>query len=324
MFNKEVYLKSVASSLTLLSKEIEIYNAVNLYDINIVAEDFYAELLNLIYGYNLKNVNIIEKNAPAIDLIDEKARISIQVTSDNTSDKIKHTISEYIKNESYKKYDRMLVLILTEKKKYTTDFDTQGKFSFDKRNDILDTKDLIKVIRGLSTSKIKEIDEFLDRELCQKVYRVQETQASEVDTIIDLIEYISKHKKVKNKVDVVIDPDYKIYNRFREFANRLISEYTSLLTIYGEAIIAINEIIGSDAAQDIITIIYLQDISIQYLDKCSDDPVKALNELVTYFEEKLSLNGKKYDRAAIKFYLVNEMIKCRVFPNKRSEYNGNG
>ena len=53
---------------------------------------------------------------------------------------------------------------------------------------------------------------------------------------------------------------------------------------------------------------YLQDISIQFLDETNDDPVKALNMLVTYFDYKLSINSKKYDRAAIKFYLINEMI----------------
>ena len=50
MMNKEVYLKNVAESLALLSREVSILNAVNLYDINIVAEDFFPGLLNLIYG----------------------------------------------------------------------------------------------------------------------------------------------------------------------------------------------------------------------------------------------------------------------------------
>ena len=36
MMNKEVYLKNVAESLALLSREVSILNAVNLYDINIV------------------------------------------------------------------------------------------------------------------------------------------------------------------------------------------------------------------------------------------------------------------------------------------------
>lgn len=41
MLNKEIYLKEVAKSLALLSNEVAILNAVNLYDINIVAEDFF-------------------------------------------------------------------------------------------------------------------------------------------------------------------------------------------------------------------------------------------------------------------------------------------
>lgn len=37
------YLKNVAESLALLSREVSILNAVNLYDINIVAEDFFPD-----------------------------------------------------------------------------------------------------------------------------------------------------------------------------------------------------------------------------------------------------------------------------------------
>lgn len=322
MMNKEFYLKNVAENLALLSNQVEILNAVSLYDINIIAEDFYSELLNIIYGYCLKNANIIEKNAPAVDLIDTINRISVQVTSDNSSTKIKHTISEFLDNKSYEKYDKLIILILTKKKKYSSKFITDGKFAFDKKKDIYDVEDLIKYIRGLETKKIKQISQFLDKELCEKVYAAKETQANEIDTIIDLIEYISKHKEVKKKIDVEVDPEFKIYNRFREFADKLVDEYKTLFTLYGDALITVDETLGVDEAQDIIIMFYLQDISIQFLDETNNDPVKALNKLVTYFDDKLSINGKKYDRAAIKFYLINEMIKCRVFPNERNEYNG--
>lgn len=100
----------------------------------------------------------------------------------------------------------------------------------------------------------------------------------------------------------------------------MITEYTTLYSIYGEALDIANDTLGIDEAQDIIIMFYLQDISVQFLDEANDNPIIALNRLVAYFDEKLSTNGKKYDRAAIKFYLVNEMIKCRVFPNERSEY----
>ena len=319
--NKEVYLKNIAENLALLSREVSILNAVNLYDINIVAEDFFPGLLNLIYGYELKNANHLEKNAPAIDLIDQKNGIAVQVTSDNSSTKIKHTIEEFNKNQAYHLYDRLVVLILTQKKKYSSNFDTQGLFSFEKARDIWDVEKLIKDIRELETEQIKNINDYLSEELYNKYYSVRETQAGEVDTIIDLIEYISQHRKVNKDRETTVDPEYKICKRFKNFADKLITEYTALYTIYGEALNIVNEMIGIDEAQDIIIMFYLQDISVQFLEEAHDDPVAALNKLVTYFEEKLSINGKKYDRSAIKFYLVNEMIKCRVFPNERSEYD---
>ena len=85
MINKEVYLKTIAENLALLSREVSILNAVNLYDINISAEDLFPGLWNIIYCYELKNANHLEKNAPAIDLIDRKNRIAVQVTSDNSA-----------------------------------------------------------------------------------------------------------------------------------------------------------------------------------------------------------------------------------------------
>lgn len=319
--NKEVYLKNIAENLALLSREVSILNAVNLYDINIIAEDFFPGLLNLIYGYELQNANHLEKNAPAIDLIDRKNRIAVQVTSDNSSTKIRHTIEEFNKNQAYHLYDRLVVLILTQKKNYSSSFNTQGRFSFEKARDIWDVEKLIKDIRELETEQIRNISDYLSEELCNKYYSVRETQAGEVDTIIDLIEYISQNRKVNKDRETTVDPEYKIYKRFKNFADKLITEYTTLYTIYGEALNIVNETLGIDEAKDIIIMFYLQDISVQFLEEEHDNPLAALSKLVTYFEEKLSTNGKKYDRSAIKFYLVNEMIKCRVFPNERSEYD---
>ena len=288
--NKEVYLKNIAENLALLSREVSILNAVNLYDINIIAEDFFPGLLNLIYGYELKNANHLEKNAPAIDLIDQKNRIAVQVTSDNSSTKIKHTIEEFNKSQAYHLYDRLVVLILTQKKKYSSNFDTQGLFSFEKARDIWDVEKLIKDIRELETAQIKNVSDYLSEELYNKYYSVRETQAGEVDTIIDLIEYISQHRKVNKDRETTVDPEYKIYKRFKNFADKLITEYTTLYTIYGEALNIVNETLGIDEAQDIIIMFYLQDISVQFLEEEHDNPIAALNKLVTYFEVLMGKN----------------------------------
>lgn len=101
--------------------------------------------------------------------------------------------------------------------------------------------------------------QLFSKELCDKYYAVKTTQAGEIDTIIDLIEHISKHRNVKLGRNTEVDPEYK---RFREFADNLITEYTTLFAVYGDALEVVNDTLGIDEAQHIIIMFYLQDISI--------------------------------------------------------------
>ena len=43
--------------------------------------------------------------------------------------------------------------------------------------------------------------------------------------------------------ETAVDPEYKIYKRFRKFADRLTREYTTLYMLYGEALNIVNEMI---------------------------------------------------------------------------------
>ncbi len=312
-----MYLKNIADILASLRSEVEVHNAVNLYDINIISESFYAGLLNIVEGLELVNANAVGRNAAGVDLIDDNNRIAVQVTADSSSTKIRHTIDEFISNRLYERYSRLVILILTQKKRYTAEFDCRGLFQFDKNMDIRDVGDLMKKINTLDTAKLEKINVFLNREFHDKGGDYEPTEASEVETIMDLIEVISSNKNVSiRERDAVVDPEYKIYRRFREFADSLMSQYKTLLAVYGTALNTVETVRGSDDAQDIITMLYLRDLSVRFLDEAENDPVKALNALVDFFEKKLGRNGKKYDSMAIKFYLINEMIKCSVFPNE--------
>jgi len=170
MYARKQYLENIIEKLSILKYQIELANCINLYDLNIYSESFFCDLLNLIYGYKLRNINFIEKNAQSIDLGDDesKIRISVQVTSDTSSIKIKETIEKFISNKYYEKYDRLIILILGNKKNYTTAFDTQEKFIFSKVNDIIDIQTLIQSIQSKSTSDIQVINDFLNRELLFK------------------------------------------------------------------------------------------------------------------------------------------------------------
>ena len=94
--NKE----KIISFLGAIESNVKLDNIAGYYNINILLEDVVAKLLNIIFDYELINANRIEKNYPAIDLIDEDKRIAVQVTSDNGYDKINDT---FIKFKSSKK-----------------------------------------------------------------------------------------------------------------------------------------------------------------------------------------------------------------------------
>jgi hypothetical protein len=75
---------------------IEMEAATSRTDSNKVAETILIPLLNEVYGWDLKNINYVEgdNRYPGIDLADEVAGISIQVTATPTPDKVKTAISE--------------------------------------------------------------------------------------------------------------------------------------------------------------------------------------------------------------------------------------
>ena len=137
-------------------------------DINHVSENVLIPLLSEIYGHTaLKNLNVEIPNFPAIDLGDEETGTAYQITSTANSRKIKDTLQKFVKHKLYEKYDRLVIYILTDKQRtyQGRGFDEiiQDKFSFDKKRDILDYRDLLKEISGFSSvDKLRRIENILE------------------------------------------------------------------------------------------------------------------------------------------------------------------
>ena len=74
---------------------VRISSLNNEFDINKHSENFLIPFLNSIYGWNLINANKLDKNAKSIDLVDFKRKIAIQISSDNSLEKIKTTFKNF-------------------------------------------------------------------------------------------------------------------------------------------------------------------------------------------------------------------------------------
>ena len=127
---------------------MELSGAMDLYDINKICENILCDVFKEIYGFkSLRNLNSEEKkNFPGIDLADDEARVAIQVTSEKTLDKIKNSLTTFIKHNLQEKYDRVIFYILMEKqrsyKQTSIDKVTNGEIEFNVSRDILDKTDL--------------------------------------------------------------------------------------------------------------------------------------------------------------------------------------
>lgn len=163
----EDQIKRCSELLYKLCDDVQRLNGLNYYDINISSEGFFIHLLNIIFDWNLKNVNFTEKNAAAIDLADKENRIAIQVTSNDTAAKIRKTLNGYREKKLYEQYDRLIIVVIKKRTQYTAEFDSaiQNQFDFDKKKDIFTIDELIQKIRDLGYLKIAEICEYLEFQL---------------------------------------------------------------------------------------------------------------------------------------------------------------
>ena len=113
-----------------------------------------------------------------------------------------------------------------------------------------------------------------------------------------------------------VDPDKKIYKRFSDYSEFLTTQYVNLNSVYDNSLKKARETI--DTLEAPIISGYLQDLSNNYLAKSNENPKDALQNLTEYFLNKLSNNGMKFDNQAIKYYLLDELINCNVFPNPQN------
>ncbi|VGQ12612.1 hypothetical protein SB5531_05086 [Klebsiella variicola] len=314
MLNRKDNIDKISTKLAILAHKVELNSCLNLMDLNIHAEYFFCDLLNMIFNASLVNLNTINTNAKSIDLIDLRKRLAIQVTSTPEFSKIKKTVDGFIETENINNIDRLIVLIIIKKKRYQAK--TYGdKFIISVSDDVLDYTDLIKLIMGLPPEKIQNICDYLSSQIFDTP---SQKAPKEVTTILEMIKILStdEHPQSGNGFQEEPDPNGKINKRFSAYAEYLMEIYVPLMAAYAGILNEINN--SSDSG--IINInklsAYLKRASNSALDECNGNPVDALNKLTDYYASRLRSNGVDYDDSAIQYYLIDNMIRCNVFPNK--------
>ncbi|MEL6557034.1 MAG: SMEK domain-containing protein [Bacteroidota bacterium] len=205
MNEREINLKSISNEFAKWEVKITNLNSLNFYDANIISESTLCVLLNAIFDYKLINANSKTKNHAAIDLCDDTNRISYQITSTKSSQKIQKSLDTFFEKGMHKLYDELFVLILGKKQKKYPLFKCQHKFLFESHRHILDFRDLLYLISFLPSSKIKKINKILLNENSEQKTSTIKNKSSRVRRNLTL--------KRKMKKELLLNLDQKYWRR---------------------------------------------------------------------------------------------------------------
>jgi hypothetical protein len=199
--DRESSTKKISNLLAAFSSRIKLSNSVNEGSINVLAENIYLKVFNCIYDLDLQNLNYDNSNQPSIDLIDFKQRIAIQITATHSVKKIRETLNKFCKNKIYKKVDKLIFFLITEKKRVKAEKVIEEfhkslpdglKVKFDTQC-ILDYRDLYKeILKQNNSSKNDMLIEVLENELSE------------------LSKYLNTFSQTKNLLFAFSDDNYEI------------------------------------------------------------------------------------------------------------------
>lgn len=168
---RQEYFDSIEKRITWLAVRAKTRGKQNLLELNIYLEHFFEGLLNIVYGFQLKNLNKEDSNSKGVDLIDRANKLAVQVTSTATAAKINSSIDKL--KEDYQGYTLKFMIIginvqsSLAKKKYN-----DNKYiNFSPVQDILDIDILLKEIFYSDTENLEKIYVF-----CKNEVKLEETR----------------------------------------------------------------------------------------------------------------------------------------------------
>lgn len=293
----------IEEKLTILSMRVKNKGKLNILDLHMHSENFYRDLLNILYGWSLINENKVEQNVEAIDLIDETNKLIVQVSATATKTKIENSLNKK-KIEGYSRHNyRFKFISIAENadklrnKKYNNSYG----ILFNPQSDIIDIVSVEKEILNLESQKLNSVYEFIKNELGNTPDSVKFN--SDLATIINILADVNLDereplgninmfeigKKIEfNNLDIasVIIDDYKIFynqidKKYREFdkmgLNKSVLVLQSLSKMYVNALIRKkydnNDKLFVGLIDEVKTVVLnssnYSEISIEALDACA-------------------------------------------------------
>ncbi len=162
------YCRRIQELLLRYCDSLRVDSGGNLHDEAIAAENVFKEILNATYGWNLTNANAADPLTAGYDLIDDEEHILVQVSKDDSSEKIRHSFSA-LDASSFQGYTFKFMMLVPRHRRYSKPFDPPQGIHFDGQEDVLDISSLMNYLRNLPLETVREVHELVEQHMMRAV-----------------------------------------------------------------------------------------------------------------------------------------------------------
>ncbi len=316
LLNRMFYFNYIEEKLNTLAYRIERRSRLNLLELNIHSENFFADLCNIIFDLQLENLNFSSQNIEGIDLIDHKNKIVVQVSSTCTKVKIEDSLSKDI-YASYQDYSYKFLSISKNSSNSLKNntFKNPYRMNFVPKQDIWDVKLLLDKIFSQTVCKLRQLYKFIKDELGHEVASVNiESNLAKVINILaeqsldmaanspEINAFAIEDKISFNDLEDVKDiiDDYKVF-------------YQRLDEIYSEF-----DKEGKNKSSSVLQEIRRQYVELNRTDKA---PTEIFYEIIGYVT-KVITDSRNFIEIPMEelhmctdIIVVDAFIRCKIFKN---------
>ena len=312
--NRTTYCNYIDEKLHILAHRIDTNGKLNMLHLHMHSESFYQHLFNLLYDYNLINLNESLQNVEAIDLIDTKKKIVIQVSSTATKQKIESSLEKKL-IQKYSNYTFKFISISKDAKNLRDKtYKNPYKIQFNPLTDIYDITTILNTVLLSSPDKQREIYQFIKKELGSEVDIVK--LDSNLATVINIL--AKENWDEANRYDTTnpFEIERKIIYNELDLAKDIIEEYQ---IYYGRVDKKYSELdsLGSNKSNSVFATIKREYIKLKKGESADD----VFFSIIEKMQEKI-LKSANYVQIpideldlCIDILVVDAFIRCKIFKN---------
>ena len=310
---RSIYFNDIEKKLNLLAMRLEMRGGLNILDLHLHSENFYLHFFNMLYGWNLQNLNVMQQNAAGVDLIDNTKKIIVQVSATATKQKIESALAKDL--STYKGYSFKFISIAKDAKKLRAKtFSNPHSLAFSPENDIFDVAVLLKFICGMDIEQLKMVYEFLKKEL--KNEADPDKIESNLTTIIKILSKEDWSQGATNFETVPYNLDIKVSYNQLDAARVLIDDYK----IHYHRIDKIYSDFDMQGVNKSISV--LDSIRVEYLTLGAEvSPDQLFFSIIDKVTQKIRASANYTPipdeelMLCVHILVVDAFIRCKIFKN---------